>query len=105
MPSLLCYSTVTLLISALLAVLLGLTIVTQLYEKSSVHSAIFLVMAAAASDAFSSLFELVHLSLYAGNGVGSYFLDAISAHLEAVCDSLVCLLLFFSQQDGHCLPM
>jgi hypothetical protein len=95
--------TVTLLLSGTLALLLGLTIILQMYEKSTVHAAIFLVMAAAACDSFSSMFELIHLSLYSQNGIGSYVLDAVSAHLEAVCDSLVALLLL-SVAAGWTLP-
>jgi hypothetical protein len=95
--------TITLLVSLLVATLLGLGVFIQLYEKGSVHSAMFWVMAAAASDAMSSLLEVIHLSLYAGNGVGSYFLDAVSAHLEAICDSLIQLLLL-SVAAGWTLP-
>ncbi len=64
--------TITLLLSGILAITLCLVIGIQLYEKSTVHAAVFLVMAAAASDSFSSMFELIHLSLYAHNGIGSY---------------------------------
>ncbi|KAG7358806.1 rhodopsin-like GPCR transmembrane domain containing protein [Nitzschia inconspicua] len=95
--------TITLLLSGILALLLGMTIVIQLYEKSTVHAAVFLVMAAAACDCFSSMFELIHLSLYAHDGIGSYLLDAVSAHLEAICDSLVALLLL-SVAAGWTLP-
>jgi len=95
--------TITLLFSGLLAITLGVMIGIQLYEKSTIHAAIFLVMAAAASDSFSSLFELIHFTLYAHDGVGSYLMDAISAHLEAVCDSLVALLLL-SVAAGWTLP-
>lgn len=95
--------TITLLVSLLVATLLGLGVFIQLYEKGSVHAAMFWVMAAAASDAMSSLLEVIHLSLYAGNGVGSYFLDAVSAHLEAICDSLIQLLLL-SVAAGWTLP-
>lgn len=95
--------TVTLLLSGILALLLGVTIVIQMYEKSTVHAAVFLVMAAAACDSFSSMFELIHLSVYAHNGVGSYLSDAVSAHLEAICDSLVALLLL-SVAAGWTLP-
>ncbi|VEU39000.1 unnamed protein product [Pseudo-nitzschia multistriata] len=49
------------------------------------------------------MFELIHLSLYAHNGIGSYAMDALSAHLEAVCDSLVALLLL-SVAAGWTLP-
>lgn len=95
--------TITLLLSGILAITLCVVISIQLYEKSTVHAAIFLVMAAAASDSFASMFELIHLSLYAHNGIGSYFMDAISAHLEAICDSLVALLLL-SVGAGWTLP-
>jgi len=95
--------TITLLLSGLLAITLCIIIGIQLYEKSTVHAAVFLVMAAAGTDSFSSMFELIHLSLYAHNGIGSYVMDAISAHLEAVCDSLVALLLL-SVAAGWTLP-
>jgi len=95
--------TITLLLSGILAITLCVVIGIQLYEKSTVHAAVFLVMAAAASDSFSSMFELIHLSLYAHNGIGSYAMDAISAHLEAICDSLVALLLL-SVAAGWTLP-
>mmetsp|Transcript_25104 Transcript_25104/g.55055 ORF Transcript_25104/g.55055 Transcript_25104/m.55055 type:complete len:508 (-) Transcript_25104:155-1678(-) len=95
--------TITSLVSGILAISLCVVIGIQLYEKSTVHAAIFLVMAAAASDAFSSMCELIHLSLYAHNGIGSYAMDALSAHLEAVCDSIVALLLL-SVAAGWTLP-
>jgi len=95
--------TITLLLSGILAITLCVIIGIQLYEKSTVHAAVVLVMAAAGSDSFSSMFELIHLSLYAHNGIGSYAMDAISAHLEAVCDSLVALLLL-SVAAGWTLP-
>jgi len=95
--------TITLLLSGILAILLGMTVMIQLYEQSTVHAAVFWVMAAAACDSFSSMFEIVHLSLYAHDGIGSYVLDAISAHLEALCDSLVALLLL-SVGAGWTLP-
>jgi hypothetical protein len=95
--------TITLILSGILAIALALAIVVQLYEKSTVHAAMFWVMAAAACDSMASLFELIHLSLYAHNGIGNYVLDAISAHLEAICDSLVALLLL-SVAAGWTLP-
>lgn len=95
--------TISLILSGILAIALALAIVVQLYEKSTVHAAMFWVMAAAACDSLASLFELIHLSLYAHNGIGSYALDAISAHLEALCDSLVALLLL-SVAAGWTLP-
>jgi len=147
--------TVTFLLSGILAIILCVAIGIELYEKSTVHAAMLLVMAAAGSDSFASMFELIHLSLYAHNGIGSYamvslqllvfiheafsfqrfkksrrlpsilgiklyvysvfvsqwisivclifFQDAFSAHLEAVCDSLVALLLL-SVAAGWTLP-
>jgi hypothetical protein len=94
---------VTLVLSGILAALMGMSIMLQLYEKHSVHAAMFWVTAAAACDAGSSFFEILHLSIYSNNGVGSYTLDAISAHLEALCDSLVALLLL-SVAAGWTLP-
>ena len=95
--------TLTLMISGILAVGLAFTIFMQLHERHSVHAAMFLVMAAAGCDSLSSLLELVHLNLYSSNGVGSYVLDAISAYLEAICDSLVALILL-SIAAGWTLP-
>ena len=37
-----------------LAILLGMAVMIQLYEQSTVHAAVFWVMAAAACDSFSS---------------------------------------------------
>ena len=95
--------TVTFLVSGIIAVLLGMTIMIQFYEQDTVHAAVFWVMGAAACDCFSSLFEIVHLSMYAHDGIGSYSVDAVSAHLEAVCDSLVALMLL-SVGAGWTLP-
>ena len=95
--------TVTLMLSGIVAILLGLTVAIQFAEKATVHAAVFWVMAAAACDSMSSMMEIVHLSMYAHDGVGSYFLDCISAHLEAICDSLIALLLL-SIAAGWTLP-
>jgi hypothetical protein len=94
---------VTFVLSGILAALMGMAIMIQLYEKHSVHAAMFWVTAAAACDAGSSFFEILHLSIYTSNGVGNYALDATSAHLEALCDSLVALLLL-SVAAGWTLP-
>lgn len=95
--------TFQLLISSIIAVLLGMVIFMQIHEQNSVHAAMFLVVLAAFSDAGSSLMELMHLQLYQRNGVGSYFLDALSAYMEAICDSLIALLLL-SVASGWTLP-
>ena len=77
--------TITLLLSGILAITLCVIIGIQLYEKSTVHAAVVLVMAAAGSDSFSSMFELIHLSLYAHNGIGSYAM--VSLTVLCVCTS------------------
>jgi hypothetical protein len=92
--------TITLLLSGLLAITLCIIIVIQLYEKSTVHAAIFLVMAAAGTDSFSSMFELIHLSLYAHNGIGSYVM--VSPAQKRVMDRLhvTCILHHFVRLRG-----
>uniref|UniRef100_A0A7S3L2B9 GPR180/TMEM145 transmembrane domain-containing protein n=1 Tax=Amphora coffeiformis TaxID=265554 RepID=A0A7S3L2B9_9STRA len=45
-------------------------------------------------DTTSALLELAHLRLYESNGIGSYVLDAMSAHAEAVADALAAMLLW-----------
>ena len=95
--------TVTFLISGLLAVGLAFMIFMALTEKSTIHAAIFMVMAAAGCDSSSSFFEIIHMQMYANNGVGSYMLDAISAHMEATCDAMLVILLL-SVGSGWTLP-
>lgn len=95
--------TATFILSTLIAVLLSLTIFNQLVETKAVHAALFLVMAAAGCDASSSFCELVHIKAYERDGVGWYFFDALSSHLEAMCDSLVAILLL-SIASGWTLP-
>ena len=69
----------------------------------TVHAAVLWVALAAALDAGSSLFEIIHLKAYESNGYGNYFLDAVAAHMEALCDSLIMLLLL-SIGAGWTLP-
>ena len=52
-----------------------------------------MVMGAAAFDALSSVFELMHMNFYRFDGIGWYVLDAYSAYTEALCDAVVCFLL------------
>jgi hypothetical protein len=72
-------------------------------NNTSVHAALLWVTAIAALDAASSFCEIMHLQIYKANGVGSYFIDAVSAHLEAMCDALLVLLLL-SIASGWTLP-
>jgi Rhodopsin-like GPCR transmembrane domain len=96
--------TVTLVASGLVAFLLVMNAVLKLLSgRATVHLAVLWVAAAAGLDAGSSLFELMHLQIYKSNGVGSYWVDAISAHLEALCDALLVLLLL-SIAAGWTLP-
>jgi hypothetical protein len=61
------------------------------------------VAVAAVFDASSSFCEILHLKIYESNGIGSYVLDAMACHFEAVCDSLIVLLLL-SIGAGWTLP-
>jgi hypothetical protein len=95
---------VTLITSGMVVFLLTMNIVLKLLDgRATIHFAVLWVAAAATLDAGSSLFELMHLQIYKSNGVGSYWVDAISAHLEALCDALLCLLLL-SIAAGWTLP-
>jgi hypothetical protein len=114
--------TVTLLLSGIVAFLLFVMIVLSTVtsargsshtgssltkhnspNSSSIHAAVLWVAAAAGLDASSSFFEIMHLQIYKANGVGSYAIDAMSAHAEAVCDSMLVLLLL-SIGSGWTLP-
>ena len=95
--------TITLIISAIIAFSMLLHILKSLNHSKSVHAANFLVMAASACDAAASLSELIHLTWYERNGHGWYLFDAMSSHLEAMCDSLVAILLL-SIASGWTLP-
>lgn len=62
--------------------------------KSSLHVTILWVTLAAWLDTLSALLELLHLRIYESNGIGSYALDALSAHSEAIADALAAMLLW-----------
>ena len=95
--------TITSLVSGILAITLCVAIGIQLYEKSTVHAAIFLVMAAAASDSFSSMFELIHLSLYAHNGIGSYAMVSFTKTKYQYCTVLYCTVICYGDKRGVCM--
>jgi hypothetical protein len=98
--------TVTMMLSGLLAIFLAMNVVVSLTSqksKQTVHFSLLWVAVAAALDASSSLCEILHLKVYQSNGIGSYALDAMAAHFEAVCDSLIVLLLL-SIGAGWTLP-
>mgnify|MGYP000405350900 CR=1 FL=1 len=106
--------TFTLLVSGGIAFFLvmsaGLKATNMMHKKSgggggggTIHAAVLWVALAAALDSFSSFCEILHLQSYSRNGVGSYFLDALAAHTEALCDSFLMLLLL-SIGAGWTLP-
>ena len=94
---------VTAAVSLGLILLISYKIFTSVSTGGSVHAALLIVLVAAICDASSSIFELVHLAMYEDNGIGNYTLDALSAHFEAMSDSLVALVLL-SVGSGWTLP-
>lgn len=94
---------ITMVVSLLIAVGMGLRILQLLYRTQSVHAALCLVALAAVCDAASSFCELVHLRWYRSNGIGWYLFDAMASHYEAICDSIVAILLL-SIASGWTLP-
>lgn len=95
--------TITMLFSFFLLLFVGLKIYSNVNTGGSVHAVLLIVLLATACDSVSSFFEIIHLRLYANNGIGSYSLDALSAHFEAMSDSLVALVLL-SVGSGWTLP-
>ena len=92
----------TLLVSGAVTLWLFTTILKQVARSisggnaanNSLHVTVLWVTLAALLDTLSALLELAHLRIYESNGVGSYILDALSAHSEAVADALAALLLW-----------
>ena len=96
--------TMTLLISGMVAAFLVFNAGMQSTKGGhTVHAAVLWVALAAALDATSSFCAIIHLNAYDSNGYGSYFMDAMAAHLEALCDSFLILLLL-SIGAGWTLP-
>ena len=87
--------------SALLTMLLLFKLLRTI--GGEVHVAIIVVITASGCNAVSSLCELIHRSVFASNGVGSYSMDALSSHFEALSDSMVALILL-SIGGGWTLP-
>lgn len=90
----------TLLVTATVTLWLCTTIVGQVTRSSggassnSLHVTVLWVTLAAILDTGSALLELAHLRIYESNGIGSYVLDAMSAHCEAIADALAAILLW-----------
>jgi hypothetical protein len=95
--------TINLFVSGIIATLMGVVIVRQLAHNDSVHAAMFLVMAAGAFDAASSLCKILSIVVYSNDGVGMPSLDYVSTQLSAVCDSLIAVMLL-SIAAGWTLP-
>jgi len=71
--------------------------------QHTVHVAVFWIAIAVALDLGSSICQIVHLEIYHYNGVGLYFMDALSTHLECVCDVTIMIFLL-SIAAGWTLP-
>jgi hypothetical protein len=99
------FHTIQFLFSMILAALLLFLVLHHMTIKSNgqIHLSVLMVLSATVLNALSSLFELVHLKFYESNGVGSYTLDAMACHCEAICDSLLCICLL-SVGAGWTLP-
>lgn len=94
---------VTMLLSVVVVIYLLFHVVYNMTQRKSLHAAILWILVAAALNILSSGFEVVHIRIYDSNGIGSYFIDALSAHCEALCDaSLVLFLLLIGA--GWTLP-
>ena len=97
---------VTAVFSAITVGWLFLNMTARLARKknnNTVHAAVLWIGLAAALDCASSICILFHMEVYHYNGVGIYFLDALAAHLEAVCDAALILFLL-SLAAGWTLP-
>ena len=90
----------TMIVSAGVTIWLVTTILKQVTRRNNnsnnntIHVTVLWVTLAAVLDVSSAFLELAHLRIYESNGVGSYFLDALSAHAEAVADALAAVLLW-----------
>jgi len=78
------------LLSLSIAAWLFYQMIQRYSQRNELHLSIIMVFAACLLHALSSGCQMIHLQLYAHNGIGSYSADAISAHAEALVDSLLC---------------
>ena len=92
------------------SIVLGLLILNIIYKLNfdlskqyTVHAAVLWVTGAALLDIISGFCELLHMAQYNQDGIGNYTLDALSAHFEAQCDSMIMILLL-SIAAGWTLP-
>jgi len=87
------FHTVNLVFSFLIALFLLQTVLSQKNGNGEVHLSSIIIGLTCLIWSSSSVCEVIHLNAYKRNGIGSHFFDALSAHFEAVCDSLISLLL------------
>lgn len=109
------YHIITMILSSTVLCRLLYTIIYQIFFTrnsnggssnsggSSIHIAVLWITIGAIFDMLSSFFELLHLQSYSNNGIGIYCIDAIAAHCEAICDTLIILFLL-SIGSGWTLP-
>lgn len=81
------------LLSLLLALFILIMAANRIRSTEEVHFAVIILLLACGMSATSSLCEIIHLRSYIRNGIGSYTFDALSAHLEALCDASIALVL------------
>ena len=72
-------------------------------RTTTIHIALPLTALACLCNAISCLAERTHLSVYDNDGIGSYSLDCLAAHLEAMSDATVEALLL-AVGNGWTLP-
>mmetsp|Transcript_9704 Transcript_9704/g.14368 ORF Transcript_9704/g.14368 Transcript_9704/m.14368 type:complete len:468 (+) Transcript_9704:1-1404(+) len=82
---------------------LGNKIRKSIQNRGDIHAAVLIVMVSCIFNGISSFCEIVHLTVYDRNGVGSYAMDAFSSHFEATCDALIAVVLL-SVGCGWTLP-
>lgn len=84
------------LVNAVLSFLLAVGVLVHVMEKAKrneLHISTLLVMLGCGIHGLSSLLAASHLTVYDQNGIGSYSLDCLSAHLEALVDSVIAWIL------------
>ena len=71
-------------------ILRGLVLLKQ---RNEIHLSLLVLLVACSMNVMASFCEMIHLQAYRRNGIGSYTFDALSAHLEALTDACISILL------------
>jgi len=79
--------------SFLMAIIISLNSSRKLRERGEVHISVFLIFVACIVHGVSTLCEYLHVRKYEVNGLGWYAADAMSAYMEALCDTIIAVLL------------